>query len=315
MAAMESQGRDIKLDERRLEGYRNFATKLWNASRFAQSNGIGGGELPATINQPVNHWLVAEVQKTVAALDLALADLRFDEAANTVYHFVWDRFCDWYLELIKGQIDDETKAVAGWALDRILVMLHPFMPFVTEELWHALAERDHDLIVAAWPVVDAKSVDANAVVEVEWLIRLVSELRAARTELGVPPAAKLPLMISQQNATTETRIDRHFGVIARMARIEAPVRADPPEGSAQVVVDEATYALPLAGVIDFAAERARLTKSVEAAEKEAASLAGRLNNPSFVERAKPEAVEKARADHAEKSAEAERLRAALARLG
>jgi valyl-tRNA synthetase len=315
MAAMESQGRDIKLDERRLEGYRNFATKLWNASRFAQSNGIGGGALPATITQPVNHWLAAEVQKTVAALDLALADLRFDEAANTVYHFVWDRFCDWYLELIKGQIDDETKAVAGWALDRILVMLHPFMPFVTEELWHALAARDHDLIVGEWPVVDAKSVDADAVIEVEWLIRLVSELRAARTELGVPPAAKLPLMISQQNPTTETRVDRHFGVIARMARIEVPVRADPPAGSAQVVVDEATYALPLAGVIDFAAERARLTKSAEAAEKEAASLAGRLNNPSFVERAKPEAVEKARADHAEKSAEAERLRAALARLG
>lgn len=165
MAAMESQGRDIKLDERRLEGYRNFATKLWNASRFAQSNGIGGGALPATITQPVNHWLVAEVQKTVAALDLALADLRFDEAANTVYHFVWDRFCDWYLELIKGQIDDETKAVAGWALDRILIMLHPFMPFVTEELWHALAARDHDLIVGEWPVVDAKSVDADAVIE------------------------------------------------------------------------------------------------------------------------------------------------------
>jgi valyl-tRNA synthetase len=315
MAAMESQGRDIKLDERRLEGYRNFATKLWNASRFAQANGIGGGTLPATITQPVNHWLMAEVQKTVAALDLALADLRFDEAAHTVYHFVWDRFCDWYLELIKGQIDDETRAVAGWALDRILVMLHPFMPFVTEELWHALAPRDHDLIVSQWPVVDAKSVDADAVIEVEWLIRLVSELRAARTELGVPPAAKLPLMISSQNAMTEGRIDRNFGVIARMARIEAPVRADPPEGSAQVVVDEATYALPLAGVIDFAVERARLTKSAEAAEKEAASLAGRLNNPSFVERAKPEAVEKARADHAEKSAEAERLRAALARLG
>ncbi|CAM3219849.1 Valine--tRNA ligase [Sphingomonas antarctica] len=315
MAAMESQGRDIKLDEKRLEGYRNFATKLWNASRFAQANGIGGGALPDTIAQPVNHWLIAEVQKTVAALDLALADLRFDEAANTVYHFVWDRFCDWYLELIKGQIDDETKAVAGWALDRILVMLHPFMPYVTEELWHALAERDHDLIVADWPVVDAKAVDADAVAEIEWVIRLVGELRAARTELGVPPAVKLPLMVSNQSAATERAIDRNFGILARMARLEAPVRADPPSGSAQIVVGEATYALPLEGVIDFAAESARLSKSAEAAEKEAASLAGRLNNPSFVERAKPEAVEKARADYAEKSAEAERLRAALARLG
>lgn len=315
MAAMESQGRDIKLDERRLEGYRNFATKLWNASRFAQSNGIGGGTLPETIVQPVNHWLVAEVQKTVAALDLALADLRFDEAAHTVYHFVWDRFCDWYLELIKGQIDDETQAVAGWALDRIFVMLHPFMPYVTEELWHALAERDRDLIVTDWPVVDAKSVDAAAVAEIEWVIRLVGELRAARTELGVPPAAKLPLMISNQKATTEQAIDRNFAILARMARLEEPVRADPPSGSAQIVVGEATYALPLAGVIDFAAESARLSKAADAAEKEAASLAGRLGNPSFVERAKPEAVEKARADHAEKSAEAERLRAALARLG
>ncbi len=315
MAAMESQGRDIKLDEKRLEGYRNFATKLWNASRFAQANHIGGGVLPGTIIQPVNHWLVAEVQRTVAALDLALADLRFDEAAHTVYHFVWDRFCDWYLELIKGAVDDETRAVAGWALDRILVMLHPFMPFVTEELWHALAPREHDLIVADWPVVDAKSVDAAAVAQVEWLIRLVGELRAARTELGVPPAAKLPLMISNQSAETERHIDHHFAVLARMARLSSPVLAPPPPGSAQIVMGEATYALPLEGVIDFAAERARLVKSAEAAEMEAASLAGRLDNPSFIERAKPEAVEKARADHAEKSAEAERLRAALARLG
>ena len=315
MAAMESQGRDIKLDEKRLEGYRNFATKLWNASRFAQTNGIGGGALLPTIVRPVNHWLVAEVQKTVAALELALADLRFDEAANTVYHFVWDRYCDWYLELIKGQIDDETRAVAGWALDRILVMLHPFMPFVTEELWHALAPRDHDLIVADWPLVDARSVNAEEVAEIEWLIRLVGELRGARTELGVPPAAKLPLTIDGANALTEARIDRHFTVLARMARLVSPVRAAPPEGSAQIVVDEATYALPLAGVIDFAAERARLTKSAEAAEKEAAALAARLGNPSFVDRAKPEAVAKARADHAEKSAEATRLRAALSRLG
>ncbi|MDE2042193.1 MAG: valine--tRNA ligase, partial [Alphaproteobacteria bacterium] len=156
MAAMESQGRDIKMDEARLAGYRNFATKLWNAARFAQANEIGASTSPAPppATQAVNQWIIGEVAQTVMVLDGALAELRFDAAANAIYHFVWDRFCDWYLELIKGQIDDETKAVAGWALDQILVMLHPFMPFITEELWHALGTRENDLILSEWPLSD-----------------------------------------------------------------------------------------------------------------------------------------------------------------
>ena len=143
LAAMESQGRDIKLDEKRVEGYRNFATKLWNAARFCQANGIGASETiePPAATLPVNRWIIGETVKTVQALDIALAELRFDESANTIYHFTWATFCDWYLELIKGQIDEETKEVAGWVLDQILVMLHPFMPFVTEELWDAMGER------------------------------------------------------------------------------------------------------------------------------------------------------------------------------
>lgn len=162
MAAMESQGRDIKMDESRVEGYRNFATKLWNAARFCQANGIGGS---ATIAAPeaklaVNRWIVGEVVETLALLDKAMADLRFDAAANAIYHFVWDTFCDWYLELIKGQVDEETRAVAGWALDQILVMLHPFMPFITEELWHELAPagqpRPYELILARWPAPEAQ---------------------------------------------------------------------------------------------------------------------------------------------------------------
>ncbi|MFD1612352.1 valine--tRNA ligase [Sphingomonas tabacisoli] len=340
MAAMESQGRDIKMDEKRVEGYRNFATKLWNAARFCQSNGIGASKTLEAPNATfaVNKWIIGETIQTVQAVDLALADYRFDGAANAIYQFAWSRFCDWYLELIKPVLSplplaggagggpepdptpnpfreregDETRQVAGWVLDQILVMLHPFMPFITEELWHAMGERPYDLIVAKWPIADARAIDAEATKEIDWLIRLVSEIRTARTELNVPPGARVPFAVAEANAETQRRLDAHMAALARLARID---RSATPGGQAQVVVDEATYALQLGDVIDLEAERARLAKGIAAAEKERDSLAGRLSNPSFVERAKPEAVEKARADHAEKAAEAERLTAALKRLG
>ena len=316
LAAMESQGRDIKLDEKRVEGYRNFATKLWNAARFCQANGIGASASlePPEAQLPVNRWIIGETVRTVQALDLSLAELRYDESANAIYHFVWDSFCDWYLELIKGQIDDETRAVAAWVLDQILVMLHPFMPFITEELWNA-NPRPYPLIVAKWPMPDARALDPDVGAEIDWLIRLVSGIRAARTELGVPPGARLPLHVRDAEERTGTRLARHDAALRRLARLET-ISFDPSSGgAAQVVVDEATYVLPLEGVIDIAAEKARLEKAAQAAEKERDSLAARLANPSFVERAKPEAVEKARADHAEKASDAERYRAALQRLG
>ncbi|MBV8237311.1 MAG: valine--tRNA ligase, partial [Sphingomonas sp.] len=299
MAAMESQGRDIKMDERRVEGYRNFATKLWNASRFCQANGIGGSTTlePPAASSAVNKWIVGECVKAIQSVDLALAELRFDAAANAIYHFVWSQFCDWYLELIKGQIDDETRAVAGWVLDQVLVVLHPFMPFITEELWHALAPREHELIVAKWPMADARAIDPAAANEVDWLIRLVSEVRSSRTELNVPPGARLPYAVADAGAETAARLARNAATIARLARIEP---GEVTGGSAQVVVDEATYRLGLGDVIDLDAERARLAKAIAGAEKERDSLAARLGNASFVERAKPEAVEKARADHADK---------------
>ena len=317
MAAMESQGRDVKMDEKRVEGYRNFATKLWNATRFAMANGISASSSVAAppASLAVNKWIIGEVVETVAALDKAMAELRFDAAANAIYHFVWDRFCDWYLELIKGALDEETKQVAGWVLDQILVMLHPFMPFITEELWHALGQRPYDLIVAKWP--EPKSaVDAEARAEVEWLIKLVSEVRAARAELNITPGAKLSAYVQDSGEATKARLNRQHMMASRLARIDSwSFEFAPAGGSAQIVVDEATFVLPLEGVIDIAAEKARLAKAHEAVAKEAKSLEGRLANPSFVEKAKPEAVDKARADHAEKSAEAKRLQAALARLG
>ncbi|MGR4892160.1 valine--tRNA ligase [Sphingopyxis sp. LARHCG72] len=315
MSAMESQGRDIKMDDARLAGYRNFATKLWNAARFCEANGISAStslEAPAAA-LPVNRWIIGEVAATVAAMETAFAAYRFDEAANAIYSFAWDRFCDWYLELIKGAIDDETKAVAGWVLDQILVMLHPFMPFITEELWTGLGDRaDYPLITAKWPAPDAAR-DTDASADIDWLIKLVSELRTAKAELGLPPGARLTAHFP---ASLKGRTDKLAAQLDRLARLEN-VSFDPaPAGaSAQLVVEGETITVPLEGVIDIAAERDRLTKALAAAAKERDGLAGRLNNPSFVERAKPEAVEKARADHAAKEAEADRLTAALARLG
>jgi len=317
MAAMESQGRDVKMDEKRVEGYRNFATKLWNAARFCQANGIAASttlEAPQATSA-VNRWIVGEVVETVAALDQAMADLRFDAAANAIYHFVWDTFCDWYIELIKGSFDAETGAVAGWVLDQILVMLHPFMPFVTEELWHALGARDNELIVARWPAPQA-SIDADAKAEVEWLIALVSALRTAKNELGIAPGARLDAYLAAPSERTAAIIAANPAAIERLARLSAIHFAPAPAGAAmQIVAGDATLVVPLDGIIDIAAEKARLEKALAAAQKEAKALEGRLGNPSFVERAKPEAVEKARADHAHHSAESERLAAALARLG
>ena len=346
MAAMESHGRDVKMDESRVEGYRNFATKLWNATRFCQANGIGASRSVAapSATSAVNRWIVGEVVETLAELDKAMAELRFDAAANAIYQFAWGTFCDWYLELIKGAIDEETKAVAGWVLDQILVMLHPFMPFVTEELWHAQGARPYELIVAKWPEPEAK-VDMLARTEVRWLVELLTNLRSIRSEVAVPPRQRIiigPDRRKLDDVTTETLISRFtkYGPsIARIGKLEAVIffnsgtRINVASGKWEDRVEESqtSYAVPgsavpfaaegveytfgLEGLIDVAAEKARLAKAREASLKERDSLAKRLDNPAFVEKAKPEAVDKARADHAHHAAEAERLEAALARLG
>jgi valyl-tRNA synthetase len=347
LAAMESQGRDIKLDEKRVEGYRNFATKLWNAARFLQMNGVGASDdiaAPAA-ELPVNRWIIGEVVETLAKLDRAFDELRYDEMADAIYHFVWGTFCDWYVELVKGAFDDETKRVAAWAFDQILMMLHPLMPFITEELWHA-NERPYDLIVAKWPEPEAQ-LDPAAKAEIEWLIGIVSEIRSGRSDLNVPPSARTDLLVHgdlkgaglqvhrEPRLDVEERVRRNLAALARLARIDvieflhAGTGIDARDGSAvdrrkyesgkrsgfQIVVSDTTYSVPVGELIDVEAEKSRLSKAVEAAERERDSLAARLSNPNFVERAKPEAVEKARADHAERAAEAERLHAALERLG
>jgi valyl-tRNA synthetase len=314
LAAMESQGRDIKLDEKRVEGYRNFATKLWNAARFLQMNGVGASDsiTAPDAELPVNRWIIGEVVETLAKLNAAFDDLRYDEMADAIYHFVWGTFCDWYVELVKGAFDEETKRVASWAFDQILVMLHPLMPFITEELWAAMGERPYELIVARWPEPQAH-VDPDSKREIEWLIDFVSEARAMRAELNVPWSATLdPIAIG----APVDQLNGQTAILNRLAKLGPARSADaPPPGSAQIVVRGQTYAFPLAGHIDLESEKARLDKAAAAAEKERDNLAARLSNPNFTERAKPEAVEKARSDHEAKAAEAERLRAALERLG
>ena len=317
LAAMESQGRDIKLDEKRVEGYRNFATKLWNAARFLQMNGVGASQSIAApeAQLPVNRWIIGEVVETLAKLDKAFAELRFDDMADAIYHFTWGTFCDWYVELVKGAFDDETKAVAAWAFDQVLVMLHPFMPFVTEELWHAMGERPYDLIVAKWPEPEAHR-DPNAAREIGGLVEVIDQVRALRAELNIPWSANLVPHVIGGDAGMIDRLTTNAATLARMAKVGPPIAAEAvPLNSAQIVVGGVTVAFPLEGTIDLDAERARLSKAVEAAGKDRDSLAARLANPAFAERAKPEAVEKARADHEARAAEAERLAAALARLG
>ncbi|HVF37384.1 MAG TPA: valine--tRNA ligase [Sphingomicrobium sp.] len=317
LAAMESQGRDIKLDEKRVEGYRNFATKLWNAARFLQGNVVGASQSIAAPDAklPVNRWIIGEVVETLARLDKAFAELRFDDMADAIYHFTWGTFCDWYVELVKGAFDDETRAVAAWAFDQILVMLHPFMPFVTEELWHSMGERPYELIVAKWPAPEA-GVDLEAQREIGGLVEVIDQVRAMRAELNVPWSANLVPHVIGGDAAMMDRLSANSATLGRMAKLGSAVMADAvPPGSAQIVVDGVTIALPLEGAIDLDAERARLSKAIAAAEKDRDSLVARLANPAFAERAKPEAVEKARADHDSRAAEAERLAAALKRLG
>ena len=279
-------------------------------------NGVGASDSIAApeAELAVNRWIIGEVVETLAKLNRAFDELRYDEMADAIYHFVFDTFCDWYVELIKNTFDDETTRVAAWAFDQMLVMLHPLMPFITEELWNA-NERPYELIVAKWPEPNAQK-DAEPASEIEWLINTIDGIRSARAEVGVPPSARLTANVAEPDSATLTITPKYHAQIRRLARIDTFVYELPKTDFVlNVVANNQTFALNVEGIVDLGAERGRLSKALGAAEKERDSLAQRLANPNFTERAKPEAVEKARADHEAKTAEAERLRAALKRLG
>ena len=327
MAAMAAQGRDMRLAVSRVEGYRNFVTKLWNAARFLELNECRRveGYDPKKNELALNRWIVSATAKAVAAVTGSIEEYKFNEAANAAYDFVWGTFCDWYVELAKpllsGEDADqksETQATAAFCLDQILALLHPFMPFVTEELWAETAEtgpaRETMLIHAAWPNLKGLE-DAAADAEMDWLIALVSGIRSVRTEMNVPAGAKVPLLVIGAGEETGTRIEAHLAALQRLARLESiEYTSDIPSESAQVVLGEATFALPLAGVIDIGAERIRLDKEIGKIDDETEKIDRKLGNPQFVAKAPPEVIEEQRSRRDEAVQRREKLVAALERL-
>jgi valyl-tRNA synthetase len=322
------QGKDIRLGLARVETCRNFGTKLWNAARFCEMNEcVRKRDFdPNTATETVNRWIVAETARTVSAVTESLEAFRFNEAAGAVYHFVWDVFCDWYLEFIKpvlnGDEEDakaETRDTAAWTLDRILQMLHPFMPFITEELWARMAEhaepRRSMLIISPWPDLKSLPKHEEATAEMQWLIDLVSGVRSVRAEMNVPPAARIALYLKDANRESSTRLARHRDEVLTLARLSsARVTSEIPSGSAQFVIDEAVAALPLGDVIDFAKERARLQKELKKAEDEIARFDAKLSNQAFVSRAPEDVIDEQKEKRAEAAALATRLNEALKRL-
>ncbi len=320
LAAQAAQGRNIRLSEPRVEGYRNFGTKLWNAARFCEMNECkpDAGFDPAKVQSTLNQWIVHEANECAATVTRELEAFRFNDAAGAIYKFTWNVFCDWYLELAKPTFmgDDEaakaeTRATAAWALDQILKLLHPFMPFISEELWGAFASREA-LITAAWPNMDTGLENPDAAEEMNWVIDLITAIRSVRQEMNVPAGAKIPMVFSGSGA--EKRIDAHHDVLSRLARLSEITAGAPPKGAVQIVHGETTVALPLGGVIDIEAERARLDKEIAKAAKEIDGIDKKLANKNFVERAPKEVVEEQHMRRADFETQIEKLKAALERL-
>ena len=325
LLALAVPGRDLKLDPARMEGYRNFCTKLWNAARFCEMN---GARLPAEFDpgackQRVNRWLVGKVAEASRDLDAAMAGYRFDEAASTLYHFTWHLFCDWYIEFAKpllqeeGAAAEEVRATMGWALNRILCLLHPLMPFITEELWEKLGFDGEGLLISTQvPELPESLIDPEAAAEMDWVIRLISEVRTVRAEMNVPPAAKIDLKLKDAAATTAERLERQKEVIQRLARLSSveTLEGEAPEGAVQFVVEEAVGLLPLAEVIDLSAEKARLEKEIAKAESEIGKLDKKLANEQFLAKAPAEVVEENKSRRAEEQETRDKLAAALERL-
>ena len=321
-AAMASLGGVLKLDTQRITGYRNFTTKLWNATRFAEMNGVFEGapsaDVPAA-TATANRWIIGETARTRVAVDEALANYRFNDAAQALYAFVWGKVCDWYVEFAKplfdGEQAGETKAVMRWVLDQCFVMLHPIMPFITEELWALTGPRETLCVHAPWPEYGPELADAEADREMSWVIGLIEGIRSSRTQMRVPAGLKLPMLVVDEDATAAERYGRNEALIERLARLDGLHRGtEVPRAALTVAAEGATYALPLEGVIDVKAEADRLGKGLEKLEKEIGGLKGRLDNPRFVANAAEEVVEEARATLAEKSDEAARLAEVLAKL-
>ena len=323
MAAMETQGRDINMSEARVAGYRNFATKLWNAARFGEMNNAKPvkdfDETKVTL--ALNKWIVAKAKEASAAVTRDLNAFRFSEAANDVYQFVWGTFCDWYIEMVKPVLygedeiaKTETKAAFAWVLDRILVILHPFMPFITTQLWNSLASRDEKLINHSWPQNEA--IDNQAKEAVDWVIEAVSAIRSLRAEMNLPAGSKLKVYLKDASAQVQGYTKEFADIICSLARLESieMLHSDVTPDMVQTVCRDAVILLPLKGVVDFAAERERLQKELAQLDKNLAGYAAKLANTNFIERAPAKVVEEERNRQQEALANKTKVEAALARI-
>jgi valyl-tRNA synthetase len=312
----------VKLDPARIAGYRNFGTKLWNATRFGEMNGVtrNADFRPQDAKLTVNRWILTELSKTVEEVTTAIETYRFNEAAGGLYRFVWNQVCDWYVELLKPvfmgedeQAKAEAQACMAYVMEKTYALLHPFMPFMTEELWAHTAERDGLLAHGDWPAADFS--DEEAASEINWLVDLVSGLRSARSEMNVPPSATAPLIVVGANEATAFRMRRHEAAIKRLARVESIEPADSaPKGAAQIVVGEATACLPLGNLIDLAAEKARIEKAIGKTEQEMERLNKKLSNEKFIANADPEVVAADRERYAELEVQLANLKIALTRI-
>ena len=300
LARAAAQGHDIKLSPQHVETNRNFATKLWNAARFAEMNAcvLPAGFDPAKAQETLNRWIAHETARATGEVTEAIEAYRFNDAAGALYRFVWNVYCDWYLELAKpvlmgedGAAKAETRAMVAWARDEILKLLHPFMPFITEELWAVTAKRDGLLVLAPWPTHEGLT-DDGAEAEIGWVIDLVTAIRSVRAEMNIPPATLTPLVLAGASPETKGRAQRWNDVVKRMARLaDISFAASAPEGAVQLLVRGEVAALPLKGVIDFSAERARLDKELAKAEADIKRVDAKLANEKFVANAPEEIVE------------------------
>jgi valyl-tRNA synthetase len=326
LAALAAQGRDVKLAEQRVEGYRNFATKLWNAARYAEMNACAyvPGFDPSSCRQTVNRWIAGAVVDAARAAAEAIEAYRFNDAANALYQFAWGGFCDWYIEFTKPILlgDDEaakreTRVMTAWVLGEIAHLLHPLMPFITEEIWEHLAGADAGrLVVSHWPVYPADIRDAAASAEMDWVVRLVSTIRAIRAEMNVPGGAQVTLLVKDAAPETLSRLAAHRDLILRLARLERadPLAGEVPKGAVQAVLDEAALILPLGDVMDLGQERLRLAKEVSRLDGEIEKIAKKLGNEQFVAKAKPEVVQEQRERQLEYEAARRKMLAAQDRL-
>lgn len=318
LTSMAAMGRDPKLGPKHVEVNRNFVTKIWNATRFAEMNGVRGGGARPQPAHTVNRWIIGETARILMATDEALASYRFNDAAGGLYAFVWGKVCDWYVEFAKplfdGEHAEETRATMGWVLDQCFAMLHPIMPFVTEELWSLTADRDRMLVHGDWPELGADLIDADADRQMNWVIALIEAVRSARAQMGVPAGAKLDLIVTEADDAARAALSANGPLIERLARVNAPADGTAGKGMIAVSVQGASFALPIGDVIDAAAETARLEKARGKTVKDAEGLRKRLSNPKFVEHAEAEVIEETQAKLAALDDDIARLEAALAQL-